>query len=94
VLVKDRWVGSHDQVLNVPIRYLCYGPNKPSTPPSVEGGFTPIASMVGLGEKLGTDPQIGQPSCWKLGREPFLLGTVALLIVVDDFAKGFNTQTA
>jgi hypothetical protein len=26
-------------------------------------GFAPTASLVGLGEKLGTDPRIGQPAC-------------------------------
>jgi hypothetical protein len=36
-------------------------------------GFAPTASMVGLGEKLGTDPWIGQPSCCGFGQEPFFL---------------------
>jgi hypothetical protein len=27
-LVKDRWVGLHEQVLNVPIACWCYGPSK------------------------------------------------------------------
>jgi hypothetical protein len=60
VLVKDRWIGPHEQVLNVPITYWYYGPSKPSSLTSTEGDFTLTASMVGLGEKLGTDPQIGQ----------------------------------
>jgi hypothetical protein len=28
VSVKDRWVGLHEQVLNVPIACWCYGPSK------------------------------------------------------------------
>jgi hypothetical protein len=35
--------------------------------------FAPIASMIGLGEKLDTDSWIGQSSCYGLGREPFFL---------------------
>jgi hypothetical protein len=33
--------------------------------------FTPTALMVGLGEKLGTDPWISQPTCCGLCQEPF-----------------------
>jgi hypothetical protein len=32
--------------------------------------------LVGLGEKLGMDPQIDQPACCELCREPFFLGAV------------------
>jgi hypothetical protein len=45
------------------------------------------ASMAGSGEKLGTNPQIDQPSCYGLCREPFFSGAVALFIYVDDGAK-------
>jgi hypothetical protein len=55
--------------------------------------FAPTASLVGLGEKLGTDPRIGQPSHCGLCREPFFLGAVALLNSIDDYAKGCYTQT-
>jgi hypothetical protein len=51
-------------------------------------GFAPIASLVGSGEKLGTDPQIGQPSCCRLYREPFFSGVVTLLNSIDDYVKG------
>jgi hypothetical protein len=64
---------------------LVYEPSKPSSLTSTEGGFTPTASMAGSEEKLGTDPQIGQPSCYELCREPYFLGAVALSITVDDF---------
>jgi hypothetical protein len=64
-----------------------------STKLSKEGDFTPTASMVGLGEKLGTDPRIGQPSCCGLGQEPFFSRAVALSIVIDDFVKGCYTWT-
>jgi hypothetical protein len=56
--VKDRWVDPRKQVLNIPIACRCYGPGKPSSLTSIEGGFTPTGSMAGSGEKLGTDPQI------------------------------------
>jgi hypothetical protein len=72
-------------------RILVYGPSKPSSLTSTKGGFTPTTSMVVLGEKLGTDPQIGQPSCCELGREPFFSEAVALSIAVDDFMKGCYT---
>jgi hypothetical protein len=50
--------------------------------------------MVALGEKLGMDPRIGQPSDYGLGREPYFLGTVALSIAVDEFTKGCYALTA
>jgi hypothetical protein len=56
-------------------------------------GFAPTASMVVLGEKLGTDPRIGQPSCCGLGREPIFLGAVALLNSIDDYVKGCYALT-
>jgi hypothetical protein len=36
----------------------------------------PLASLVGSGEKLGTDPCIGQPTCCGLCQEPFFSGAV------------------
>jgi hypothetical protein len=88
VSVKNRWVGPREQVLNVPIACRCYRPGKPSSLPSTDGSFTPTASMAGSGDKLGTDPRIGQPSCCGLCWEPFLSEVVALSIIVDDGAKG------
>jgi hypothetical protein len=89
----DRWVGPREQVLNVLIIYQRYGPGKPSRLSLTEGGFTPTASMVVLGEKMGTNPRIGQSSCCGLGQEPFFLGTVALSIPVNDFVKGCYALT-
>jgi hypothetical protein len=48
--------------------------------------------MVGSGDKLGTDPWIGQLACCRLCREPFFSGAVALSIAVDDFVKGYHVQ--
>jgi hypothetical protein len=48
-----------------------YVPSKPSSMPSIEGGFTPTASMAALGEKLRTDSWIGQPVCCELCQESF-----------------------
>jgi hypothetical protein len=65
-----------------------YEPSKHSSLSSTESGFTPTASIAGSGEKLGTDPWIGQSSCCGLCREPFFLRAVTLSIAVDDGAKG------
>jgi hypothetical protein len=93
VSVKDRWVGPREQVLNVPIACRCYGLGKPSSLMSTVGAFTPTASMAGSGEKLGTYPWIGQPSCCGLCREPFFSGAVALSVTVNDFTKGCYALT-
>jgi hypothetical protein len=68
---------------------LVYRPSKTRSLTSTKGGFTPppTASIVGLDKKLGTTPQIGQPSCCGLGREPFFSEVVALSITIDDFMK-------
>jgi hypothetical protein len=47
-------------------------------------GFTPTASLVGSGEKLGTDPRIDQPARCGLCREPFFSRAVGMLNSVDD----------
>jgi hypothetical protein len=36
------------------------------------------SSLVGSGEKLGTDPRIGQSACCGLCQEPFFSGAVTL----------------
>jgi hypothetical protein len=94
VSVKDRWVGPREQVLNVPIACRRYGPDKPSSMSSIEGVFTPTTSIAILGEKLGTDLQIGQSVCYGLCRESFFSGAVTLSIAVVDFAKGCYVLTA
>jgi hypothetical protein len=48
----------------------------------------PHCSLAIVGEKLGTDPRIGWPSCYGLCREPFFLGVVDLFKSVDDYMKG------
>jgi hypothetical protein len=63
-------------------------PGKPSSLPSTKGCFTPTALMAGSGEKLGTDPWIGQPSCCGFCQEPFFLSTT-----IDDFVKGCYALT-
>jgi hypothetical protein len=92
--VKDRWVGTCEQVLNVLITYWCYGPSKPSSPPSTSVWLFPIASLAVMEEKLGTDPWIGQPSCHGSGREPLLSGEVDSFNSVDDCVKGCYAWTA
>jgi hypothetical protein len=55
--------------------------------------FAPTISLVGSGEKLDTDPRIGQPSWCGLCQEPFFSGAVDLLNSVDDYAKGCYALT-
>jgi hypothetical protein len=52
-----------------------YGPSKPSSWSPTGAWFMPPTSLVGSGEKLGTEPWIGQPACCGLCREPFFLGS-------------------
>jgi hypothetical protein len=51
-------------------------------------GFALTASLVGSGEKLDTDPWIGQPTCYGLCQEFFFSEAVALLNSVDECAEG------
>jgi hypothetical protein len=51
-------------------------------------GFASTASLVSSGEKLNTNPLIGQSTCCELCQEPFFSGAVALLNSVDDYTKG------
>jgi hypothetical protein len=92
--VKDRGIGTREQVLNVPIVCQRYGPGKLSSLPSTESGFTPTASMAILREKLGMNPQMDRPACCGLFRELFFSGAVTLSIAVDDFVKGCYALTA
>jgi hypothetical protein len=55
-------------------------------------GFAPTTSLVGSGEKLGTDPRIGQPTYCGLRRELFFSGAVTLLNSVGDYAKGCHIR--
>jgi hypothetical protein len=69
-----------------------YGPSKRSSLSSTDGSFTPTASMAALGEKLSTDPRIGQSTCCGMCREPFFSGAVALSIAIADFAKSCHVR--
>jgi hypothetical protein len=79
-----------DGLVSVSKYWTCWshtGIYGPSNPPSTEDGFTFIASMAALREKLGTDPRIGQTVCCALCREPFFSRAVASTIAVDNFTK-------
>jgi hypothetical protein len=65
-----------------------YGPSKPSSRLSTEAWLFPTASLSIVGEKLGTDPRIGQSVRCGLCREPFFSGIVDLFKSIDDCAKG------
>jgi hypothetical protein len=55
-------------------------------------GFTPTALMAAMGEKLGMNPRIGQPTCCGSGWEPFFSGVVTLSNVANDFVKGYHVR--
>jgi hypothetical protein len=65
--VKDRWVDPHEQVLNVPIAYQRYVPEKHNSQLSREACLFPTISLVVMGEKLGIDLRTSKPSCCGLG---------------------------
>jgi hypothetical protein len=48
----------------------------------------PPASLASSGEKLGTNPRIGQPVCCGLCREPFFSGAVGSIQIYRRLAKG------
>jgi hypothetical protein len=56
--------------------------------------FAPTASIAVPGEKLGTNPWIGQPVCCGLCQKPFFSGAVTLLNFVDDCVKVYYALTA
>jgi hypothetical protein len=82
----------HEQVLNVPIACRWYGFNKPSSWSSLGAWLTAPASLAGLGEKLGTDPRIGQPACCGLCREHFFSGAVGSIQTYRRLAKGCHVR--
>jgi hypothetical protein len=94
VSVNDRCVGLHEQILNVPIACRCYRSGKPSSWLSTEACLFSTASLAVVGEKLGTDLWIRQPSSCGLCREPFFSGVVDPYKSVDDFTKGCYVLTA
>jgi hypothetical protein len=69
-----------------------YGPCKPSSRLSTEAWLFSTASLADVGEKLGTDPQIGQLTCCGLCRKPFFSGAVDLFKFVDDCVKGCHIR--
>jgi hypothetical protein len=92
VSVKDHSVGPHKQVLNVPIACRLYGPGKPSSWSPSEAWLTLPASLAGSGEKLGTDPRIGQPACCGSCREPFFSGAVRSVQIYRRPMKGCHVR--
>jgi hypothetical protein len=94
VSIKDRWVGPHEQVLNVPIACWWYVPSKPSSWSSTEAWLKPTALLVGLREKLGMDQRIGQPVCFGLCQKPFFSGAVGSVQIYRRLVKGCHVLTA
>jgi hypothetical protein len=94
VSVKDRGVGTHEQVLNISITCQRYGSGNPSSWLSTEAYLFHIASLAVMGDKMGTDPRTGQSACYGFSQEPFFSKTVDLFKSVDDYAKGCYALTA
>jgi hypothetical protein len=65
-----------------------YGPIKPSGRLLTEAWLFPTVSLAVVGERLGTDSWIGQPTCCGMCRELFFMGAVDLFKSVDDCVKG------
>jgi hypothetical protein len=63
--IKDRGVGTREQVLNVPIACWWYGSDKPSSLPSTGAWLKHTVSMAVLGEKLRRIPWTTQPG-WEV----------------------------
>jgi hypothetical protein len=53
----------------------------------IDAWLFPTTSMVVVGEKLGTNPRIDQPSCYRLGQKPFFLRAMDLFNSIDDLWK-------
>jgi hypothetical protein len=69
-----------------------YRPSKPSSWSSTEAWLKSIASLVGLGEQLGTDPRIDQPTRCGLCREPFFSGAVKSIQIYRWLVKGCHVR--
>jgi hypothetical protein len=52
----------------------------------------PPALLAGSGEKMGTDPRIGQSACCGLCREPFFSGAVGSVQICRCLAKGCHVR--
>jgi hypothetical protein len=58
----DRRLGRSGSGMRKAGTFKAHGPSKPSSSSSIEAWLKLNASLVGLGEKLGTDPHIGRPT--------------------------------
>jgi hypothetical protein len=70
-----------------------YGPSKPSSWSPIGAWLMLTASLVGKGEKLGTDTRIGQPACYGLCREPFFSGAIGSVQICRCLTKGLYMWT-
>jgi hypothetical protein len=52
----------------------------------------PPSSLAGSGEKLGTNPRIGQPVCCGLCREPFFSRAVGYVQIYRCLMKGCHVR--
>jgi hypothetical protein len=82
--VKDRLVGPHEQVLNIPFAYWCYGPNKPSSRSSIDAWLCPHCFIGWLRREAGYGPMDRSAARCGLCWEPFFSRAVGLLNSVDD----------
>jgi hypothetical protein len=76
--IKDRGVGTREQVLNIPIACRCYGPGKPSNRLSTDIWLSLLLQWLCWERNWVVDLRITQPG-WGLCREPFFSGAVGSL---------------
>jgi hypothetical protein len=86
VLVKDRWVGAHEQVLNILIAYWCYGTSKHSSLPSAEGWLYPHCFNGCLGREIRYGSVDHSTAVLWIGTGAIFLWIVTLSKAIDDSA--------
>jgi hypothetical protein len=91
VSVKDRGVGTREQILNVPIACRWYGPGKPSSQPSTGAWLKPTDSMSFLGEKLSWVPRATQPG-WEVESGTLFSGAIVSVQPYRWLVKGCHVQ--
>jgi hypothetical protein len=72
---------------------LVYGPSKSSSLSSIEAWLKSTTLLVDLGEKLGTDARIDQPTWCGLYRESFFSGAVESVEIYRRLVNGCYTWT-
>jgi hypothetical protein len=89
--IKDRVVGTREQVLNVPIACRWYGPGKPSNLMSTDVWLSLLLQWLCWERNYVVKLWITQPS-WGLCREPFFSGLVGSVQRCWGLVKGCHVR--